>query len=62
VVPLAIVQARAIGGFRMPGTNMVRTSRSAVPVNDPSVSEYREVAQLPKHVMAEIVRFFDSLD
>jgi inorganic pyrophosphatase len=60
VVPLAIVQARAIGGFRMRDEHGEDVKILAVHVNDPSVSEYREVAQLPKHVMAEIVRFFED--
>jgi inorganic pyrophosphatase len=60
VIPLAIVQARAIGGFRMRDEHGEDTKIIAVHVNDPAVSDYREIAELPKHVMIEIMRFFED--
>jgi inorganic pyrophosphatase len=60
VVPLAIVQARAIGGFRMRDEHGEDVKIVAAHVNDPAVSEYRDIAQLPKHLMAEIMRFFED--
>lgn len=60
VVPLAIVQARAIGGFRMRDDHGEDVKIIAVHVNDPSVSDYRDIAELPRHVMAEIMRFFED--
>ena len=60
VVPLAIVQARAIGGFRMRDEHGEDVKIIAAHVNDPSVSDYRDTAELPKHVMTEIMRFFED--
>jgi len=60
VVPLAIVQARAIGGFRMRDEHGYDVKIIAVHVNDPAVSDYRDVAELPWHVVIEMMRFFED--
>jgi inorganic pyrophosphatase len=60
VVPLAIVEARAIGGFRMRDEHGEDMKIIAVHVNDPAVSDYRELTQLPRHTTAEIMRFFED--
>jgi inorganic pyrophosphatase len=60
VVPLAIVDARAIGGFRMRDEHGNDVKIIAVHVHDPSVADYRDVDELPRHVMAEIMRFFED--
>jgi len=60
VVPLAIVEARAIGGFRMRDEHGEDVKIIAVHVNDPAVSEYRDIAELPKHVVTEMMRFFED--
>jgi len=60
VVPLAIVQARAIGGFRMRDEHGYDVKIIAVHVNDPAVSDYRDVAELPRHVVIEMMRFFED--
>jgi inorganic pyrophosphatase len=60
VVPLAIVQARAIGGFRMRDEHGDDLKIIAVHVNDPAVSDYTSIDELPRHVMTEILRFFED--
>jgi inorganic pyrophosphatase len=60
VVPLAIVEARAIGGFRMRDEHGEDVKIIAVHVNDPAFNEYRDVAELPKHVVTEMMRFFED--
>jgi inorganic pyrophosphatase len=60
VVPLAIVEARAIGGFRMRDEHGEDVKIIAVHVNDPAVADYRDVDQLPRHVVAEMMRFFED--
>jgi len=60
VVPLSILQARAIGGFRMRDEHGEDVKIIAVHVNDPAVSEYHDVAELPKHVVTEMMRFFED--
>ena len=60
VVPLALVQARAIGGFRMRDEHGEDVKLIAVHVNDPAVSDYQSIDELPKHVVAEMMRFFED--
>jgi inorganic pyrophosphatase len=60
VVPLAILDARAIGGFRMRDEHGDDIKVVAVHVHDPAVSDYRDIAELPRHVMNEIMRFFED--
>jgi inorganic pyrophosphatase len=60
VVPLAIVEARAIGGFRMRDEHGEDVKIIAVHVNDPAVADYRDIAELPRHVVAEMMRFFED--
>lgn len=60
VVPLAIVQARAIGGFRMRDEHGIDVKVISVHVNDPAFADYRSIDGLPSHVMAEIMRFFED--
>jgi inorganic pyrophosphatase len=60
IVPLALVEARAIGGFEMRDERGVDTKVIAVHVNDPAVRDYRTLADLPPHIVAEIRRFFED--
>jgi inorganic pyrophosphatase len=60
IVPLALVEARAIGGFEMRDEQGVDTKIIAVHVNDPAVRDYRDMSELPQHVVAEIRRFFED--
>src|SRR5438552_2809085 len=58
VVPLCIVQARAIGGFRMRDDRGIDVKLICVHVNDPAFADYQAVDDLPRHVVAEMMRFF----
>jgi inorganic pyrophosphatase len=60
VVPLTIVLARAIGVFRMRDEKGIDDKIVAVSVHDPSVAEYTDKAQLPRHVMRQLRRFFED--
>ena len=60
IVPLALVEARAIGGFEMRDEHGVDAKIIAVHVNDPAVRDYRALDDLPQHVMLEIRRFFED--
>jgi inorganic pyrophosphatase len=60
IVPLALVEARAIGGFEMRDEHGVDTKIIAVHVNDPAVRDYHAMRELPQHVVAEIRRFFED--
>ena len=60
IVPLALVDARAIGGFEMRDEHGIDAKIIAVHVNDPAVRDYRALDELPQHVMLEIRRFFED--
>jgi inorganic pyrophosphatase len=60
VVPLAIVDSRAIGGFRMRDEHGEDVKIIAVHVNDPAFSDYHDVAELPPHIVTEMMRFFED--
>src|SRR4051794_29517835 len=60
IVPLALVEARAIGGFEMRDEHGVDTKVIAVHVNDPAVRDYQRLDELPAHLLAEMRRFFED--
>ena len=60
IVPLAVLTARAIGGFEMRDEHGVDTKIIAVHINDPAVRDYHALAELPSHVMLEMRRFFED--
>ncbi len=60
VVPLTIVRARAIGGFRMRDDKGIDDKIVAVAIDDPAFSHYTEVSQIPPHVTIELRRFFQD--
>lgn len=58
VFPLTVVRARVIGGFGMVDEHGRDEKIVAVAIDDPAFADYRDIADLPKHVMAELRRFF----
>lgn len=60
IVPMALVNARAIGAIRMVDKGQEDDKIIAIHVNDPEYSDYREIEQLPSHRMHEIRRFFED--
>jgi inorganic pyrophosphatase len=60
VQPLTIMHARAIGVMHMKDEGKADDKIIAVHVNDPAVEEYRDIKDVPKHVMREIRRFFED--
>lgn len=60
VVPLTIVRARAIGGFRMVDEKGMDDKIIAIAVDDPAFTYYRALDQLPSHLTLEIRRFFQD--
>jgi inorganic pyrophosphatase len=60
VYPLTIVEARAIGVMRMRDDKGIDDKILAVAVSDPSVADYTDNHQLPRHVEREIKRFFQD--
>lgn len=60
VVPLAIVEARAIAVLRMRDEKGIDDKIIAVATKDPSVNHYRSYTELPGHVLREMGRFFQD--
>lgn len=60
VVPLTIMQARAIGVMEMLDEGKEDSKLIAVHVNDPAYSEFADIGQLPQHIAREIHRFFED--
>ena len=60
VLPLTIVDARAIGVMRMRDEKGIDDKIVAVSVRDPAFAEYTDGNQLPGHRLREIQRFFQD--
>src|SRR4029453_14680990 len=60
VVPLTIVEARAVGVMRMRDEKGIDDKIVAVSVRDPSFADYANKDQLPGHVMRQLRRFFED--
>jgi inorganic pyrophosphatase len=60
VYPLALVPARVIGGFKMIDEKGLDHKIVAVALGDPAYSDYTDIAELPRHTMIELRRFFED--
>lgn len=60
VVPLSIMQARAIGVLGMADEGQEDHKVIAVHVHDPALNQISDIDQLPAHVFKEIKRFFEE--
>lgn len=60
VVPLSIMRAKAIGVMKMTDQGDMDDKIIAVHADDPEYAEYESLADLPKHRIVEIKRFFED--
>jgi len=60
VHPLTVVDVRAIGVMQMRDDKGIDDKLLAVNVGDPAFADYRDFRELPKHVIREMVRFFQD--
>ena len=60
VLPLTIVEGRAIGVMRMRDEKGIDDKIVAVSVHDPAFADYTDQGQLPGHVLREVRRFFED--
>src|SRR5437588_10441623 len=60
VLPLTVVDVRAIGVMQMRDDKGVDDKLLAVCIGDPAFSDYRDFRELPKHVIREMRRFFQD--
>ncbi len=58
IVPLCLVECRAIGVIKMIDNNEVDEKIIAVPINDPSYNSYNNIDELPVHILEEMAHFF----
>lgn len=60
VYPLTVLTARAVGVMRMRDDKGLDDKILAINVQDPAMSDYRDLAELPAHTSREIQRFFQD--
>ena len=60
VVPLTILEARAIGVMRMRDEKGLDDKIIAVSVRDPAFADYTDHPQLPGYILREVRRFQDA--
>lgn len=56
--PLSLLRAKAIGCFQMKDQGAADDKVIAVHQDDPAFADYQEVAELPRHILREILNFF----
>lgn len=59
IMPMTLVECRPIGILYMIDEDEKDEKIIAVPVNDPSMSNYIDVSELPSHMFEEISHFFE---
>ncbi len=60
VHPLTVVDVRAIGVMKMRDDKGIDDKLIAVSIGDPAFADYHDFRELPKHVVREMVRFFQD--
>jgi len=58
VVPMCLMRARAVGMMQMRDDKGLDDKIIAVHLDDPAVSEYTHIRELPQHQLKELRRFF----
>ena len=59
IYPMTLVTCRPIGVINMVDGGMRDEKVIAVPVNDPTYSNYNDVKELPAHIYQEMMHFFE---
>ena len=57
ILPMSLVECRPIGAIDMIDNNQIDTKIIAVPVGDPTYSNYHEITDLPPHLVDELMHF-----
>ena len=57
IQPLSLVECRPIGAIDMIDNNQIDTKLIAVPLGDPTYSNYDEIDDLPPHLIDELMHF-----
>lgn len=59
IYPMTLVACRPIGVINMVDGGMRDEKVIAVPVNDPTYSNYNDIKELPAHIYEEMMHFFE---
>lgn len=59
IMPMTLVECRPIGILYMIDEDEKDEKIIAVPLNDPSMSNYTDISELPSHMFEEISHFFE---
>lgn len=59
IVPMTLVECYPIGVLKMIDDEKLDEKIIAVPFNDPAYNCYKDIDQLPKHILDEISHFFE---
>lgn len=59
ILPMTLVDCRAIGVMRMVDDSSRDEKIIAVPLGDPSMEEYKDIDELPMHTITEMQHFFE---
>lgn len=59
ILPMTLVECYPIGVLKMTDGDEIDEKIIAIPINDPSYTDYTDISQLPQHLFAEISHFFD---
>ena len=57
ILPLSLVECRPIGAIDMIDNNQIDTKIIAVPVGDPTYSNFTDIKDLPPHLIDELMHF-----
>ncbi len=60
VVPMCMMRARAVGMMQMRDDKGLDDKIIAVHLDDPAVSDYTHIRELPQHQLKELRRFFED--
>lgn len=60
VVPMCMMRARAIGMMQMRDDKGLDDKIIAVHLDDPAVSQYTHIREVPRHTLVELRRFFED--
>ena len=58
IIPMTLVKCYPIGVIKMIDNDQEDEKIIAIPFNDPSLTKYTDISQLPEHRFAEISHFF----
>jgi len=59
IEPMSLVKCYPIGVIKMIDSDEIDEKIVAIPVGDPSYNNYKDISELPKHIVDEIGHFFE---